>query len=55
MSDFKGRHFGGGIVLRAVRSIRPERGLDTLETACATIEDFEVRLDMSRRSGAQPR
>ena len=55
VSDFKGRRFGGEIVPRAVRLIRPVRGLDTLKTACATIEGFEATLDMSRRSGAQPR
>ena len=55
MSDFKGRRCGGEIVPRAVRLNRPVRGLDTLKTAGAAIEGFEVTLDMSRRSGAQPR
>ena len=55
MRDFKGRHLGGEIVPRAVRLIRPVRGFNTLKTACAMIEGFEVTLDMSLRSGPQPR
>ena len=36
MNDFKGRHFGGEVVLWAVR------GFKTLETAYGTIKGFEV-------------